>query len=84
MDVSKVDDIRPHTLDILEVLKPKPSLVIIGTGKEREHIVDSIYNRFPQHGITIKILPTFEAVSTFNVSQEDGIEAAAFLIPSYE
>lgn len=80
-DVNEAEDIKAHSLDILEVIKPRPQHIVIGTGKEKYHIHDSVYSRFVSNGIKVEILPTFEACSTFNVCTEDGINTAAFLIP---
>eukprot|EP01017_Pseudomicrothorax_dubius_P033285 TRINITY_DN444_c0_g1_i1.p1 TRINITY_DN444_c0_g1~~TRINITY_DN444_c0_g1_i1.p1 ORF type:complete len:230 (+),score=64.05 TRINITY_DN444_c0_g1_i1:102-791(+) len=81
-DVTTAADIRAHSLDILEVIKPTPQYVIIGTGKERYPIEESFYKRFLEKGIKFDILPTFEACSTYNVCNEDGINMCAFLIPA--
>ena len=39
-EVSSVDEIQPHSFDILDVIKPRPNYVIIGTGDELHEIPD--------------------------------------------
>mmetsp|Transcript_80699 Transcript_80699/g.94120 ORF Transcript_80699/g.94120 Transcript_80699/m.94120 type:complete len:249 (+) Transcript_80699:14-760(+) len=81
-DVPTAVDIRPHSLDIIDYIKPQPNYVIIGTGKEKVPLVTSIYERFSKKGIKVDVLPTFEACSTFNVCNEDMMNVCAFLIPA--
>ncbi|EAR82134.2 Hypothetical protein TTHERM_01298570 (macronuclear) [Tetrahymena thermophila SB210] len=81
-DVQTASDIRAHSLDFLEVVKPAPSYIIIGTGKEKFFLEESIYDRFTKQKIRVDILPTFEACSTFNVCAEDGMNVCALLIPA--
>eukprot|EP01016_Furgasonia_blochmanni_P055391 TRINITY_DN9256_c0_g1_i5.p2 TRINITY_DN9256_c0_g1~~TRINITY_DN9256_c0_g1_i5.p2 ORF type:complete len:274 (+),score=58.25 TRINITY_DN9256_c0_g1_i5:128-949(+) len=81
-DVTSAADIRAHSFDILDVIKPYPHYIIIGTGKEYYPIEESFFVRFKQRGIRVDLVPTFEACSTFNVCNEDGINVAGFFIPA--
>ena len=38
--------VQAHTLDILDVMKPYPSYIIIGTGKDQVNIPEDVYKRF--------------------------------------
>lgn len=57
-DVANAAEIRPHSLDLLDVIKPYPVYVIIGTGKDKFEIPTSTYERFVKRGIKVEILPT--------------------------
>lgn len=59
-DVANAAEIRPHSLDLLDVIKPYPIYVIIGTGKEKFDIPTSTYERFAKKGIKVEILPTVQ------------------------
>ena len=75
-------DIKPHTLDILKVIKPKPNYFIIGTGKYMVEYEETLYEYFMDVlKMKLEIMPTFEAVTQFNLSVEDDINVAAAIIP---
>ncbi len=46
------------------------------------HLHESTFDRLKALGITYDVLPTWEAVSTFNVCSEDKLSVAAFLMPN--
>jgi NADH dehydrogenase [ubiquinone] 1 alpha subcomplex assembly factor 3 len=63
--VTDAHDIREHTLDILRVIKPKPSnpiiiidYLIIGTGKYTVEFDESFYKHFRELKMVVDILPT--------------------------
>ncbi len=79
--VTDAHEIKPHTLDIFKVIKPKPTYVIIGTGKYNVEFPEDFYNFFKDYKIKIEIMPTFEAVTHFNMCNEDELNIAAALVP---
>lgn len=79
--VTDAHDIKLHTLDILKVIRPKPSYFVIGTGKYMVEFDDDIYQYFlDELKIKLEIMPTFEAITQFNLSNEDDLSVAAALI----
>eukprot|EP00340_Litonotus_pictus_P001315 CAMPEP_0170524900 /NCGR_PEP_ID=MMETSP0209-20121228/10368_1 /TAXON_ID=665100 ORGANISM="Litonotus pictus, Strain P1" /NCGR_SAMPLE_ID=MMETSP0209 /ASSEMBLY_ACC=CAM_ASM_000301 /LENGTH=190 /DNA_ID=CAMNT_0010813873 /DNA_START=141 /DNA_END=713 /DNA_ORIENTATION=+ len=80
--VMDAHEIKPHTLDIFKVVKPKPSYLIIGTGKYMVEFNDDIYDYFKDIKIKVEIMPTFEAVTHFNMCNEDEMNIAAAVIPN--
>ncbi|EGR32129.1 hypothetical protein IMG5_095250 [Ichthyophthirius multifiliis] len=58
-DVQTAADIKAHTLDFIEFVKPRPDYIIIGTGKEKFFLEESIYDRFAKQNIRVDVLPTF-------------------------
>ncbi|KRX07155.1 NADH dehydrogenase [ubiquinone] 1 alpha subcomplex assembly factor 3 [Pseudocohnilembus persalinus] len=81
-DINQATEIKPHSLDILDVIKPTPNYIIIGTGKEKYDLNEDVYKRFTDRKIRVDVLPTFEACSTFNVCAEDGMNVCAFILPA--
>ena len=80
--VTDAHEIRPHTLDILKVVKPKPNYFIIGTGKYMVEFEDEFYDYFLNVlKMKVEIMPTFEAVTQFNLCNEDDLLVAAAIIP---
>lgn len=94
--VTDAHDIKEHTLDILRVIKPKPSnllinwdYLIIGTGKYTVEFDESFYKHFRELKMIVDILPTvnnlikfkFEACAQFNLCNEDDMDVCCALIP---
>lgn len=75
-------EIKPHTLDIFKVVKPKPSYLIIGTGKYCVNFDKSFYEHFEKFKIKVDIMPTEEAMIQFNSCNDDELSVAAALIPN--
>jgi uncharacterized protein len=56
--------------------------VIIGYGKEGESIDPRMYEHLQYDlGIKVDVCTTFQAISTYNVCNEDQIKMILFLIP---
>lgn len=75
-------EIKPHTLELFKVVKPKPSYLIIGTGKYKVDFNNDFYEFFKEYRIKVEVMPTYEAVIQFNVCNEDELNVAAALIPN--
>lgn len=71
-DVQNAAEIRPHSFDIIEFIKPTPSnwyyegpishsiidYVIIGTGKDYYPLEESMFKRLKDKGIKVDVIPT--------------------------
>lgn len=81
-DVFNCYDIRRHMFDVLEVMKPAANYVIIGTGNN-ENLIDDTIQTYQQdkHNIKVDACPTFQAISTYNMQQEDDVGVVLFAIP---
>lgn len=44
--VNDASEIKPHTLEILSFIKPKPNYLIIGTGSESWNFNSAFYDHF--------------------------------------
>ena len=80
-NVNEPTEIKPHTLEILSFIKPKPNYLIIGTGSEAYEFDESFYAHFRKQGIVVDVVKSFEACSTFNMCSEDDYPVACALIP---
>ena len=79
-NIIEVDEIRPHTLEIMNFVKPRPDYLIIGTGTKTIMLDESFYEHFRRMGISVDTCPTFEACSTFNMCIEDRYNVACALL----
>ncbi|CAB4405270.1 unnamed protein product [Rhizophagus irregularis] len=68
-------------LKVFEVIKPRPELLIFGTGKSVVPIPSHIRQYLNGLGIQIEIVDTRNALATFNVLAEEGRNVATALLP---
>lgn len=54
--------------------------MIIGVGDEGYHIPEEYLEEVRNLGIKVDVCPTFEAVSTYNFTIENGLDTVAFLL----
>ena len=57
-NVVDASEIKPHTLEILNYVKPRPDYLIIGTGNENINLDYSFYEHFKRMGIVVDTCPT--------------------------
>ena len=79
-NVTDASEIKPHTLEIMNFVKPRPDYLIIGTGEETVNLDPKVYEYFKRMGMTVDTCPTFEACSTFNMCVEDRYNVACALL----
>lgn len=79
-DVSRVEDIGPRQAAAVHMLRPKVDLLIIGTGEHTRNINPSLYAYFARKGVSVEVMSTMHAVSTFNTLNQEGRRVAAALI----
>ena len=73
-------EIKPHTLEVMNFVKPRPDYLIIGTGETTVNLAPEFYEHFKRMGMTVDTCPTFEACSTFNMCIEDRYNVACALL----
>jgi hypothetical protein len=84
-NIIEPDEIKPHTLEIMNYVKPRPDYLIIGTGETNVLLDETFYEHFRRMGISVDTCPTFEACSTFNMCIEDDYNVAcALLQPTFK
>ena len=79
-NVIEAEEIKPHTLEIMNFVKPRPDYLIIGTGETTVNLDDNFYEHFKRMGISVDTCPSFEACSTFNMCIEDNYNVACALL----
>ena len=79
-NVVDASEIKPHTLEVMNFIKPRPDYLIIGTGETTVNLAPEFYEHFKRMGISVDTCPTFEACSTFNMCIEDRYNVACALL----
>ena len=79
-NILSAEEIKPHTLEIMNYVKTRPDYLIIGTGEKAVMLDETFYEHFRRMGISVDTCPTFEACSTFNLCIEDNYNIACALL----
>lgn len=79
-NIVDASEIKPHTLEIMNFIKPRPDYLIVGTGETNVNLDFSFYEHYRRMGITVDTCPSFEACSTFNMCNEDNYNVACALL----
>ena len=79
-NIVDAEEIKPHTLEIMNFVKPRPDYLIVGTGETNVLLDETFYEHFKRMGISVDTCPTFEACSTFNMCIEDDYNVACALL----
>ena len=79
-NINEAEEIKPHTLEIMNFIKPRPDYLIIGTGDQTINLGEDFFEHFKRMGITVDTCPSFEACSTFNMCVEDDYNVACALL----
>jgi len=83
-NVEDSDDITEESLALFTLLDPRPDIIIIGHGQAsgvRNPVDVRVILCMKQKGITLEVLTTENAISTYNYLLEEGRVVAAALIP---
>ena len=57
-NIVEASEIKPHTLEIFNFVKPRPDYLIIGTGEENINLDLSFYDHFKRMGIVVDTCPS--------------------------
>jgi NADH dehydrogenase [ubiquinone] 1 alpha subcomplex assembly factor 3 len=57
-NILDVSEIKPHTLEIMNFVKPRPDYLIIGTGEKNLSLDPNFYEHFRRMGITVDTCPS--------------------------
>lgn len=80
-DVNSVSDISEEALSLFWMVVPKLELLIIGVGDQGLDIDPKVRLFLERKKISVEVLPTSQAVPTFNFMNVDNRNVAAALIP---
>lgn len=75
-------DITIETLPLIDLLKPIPNLVVIGSGKSIQKAPDTLRDALLSRNVAIEILDTANAVSTFNILNQEGRKVIGAMLPA--
>jgi len=81
-EVEKPSDITRNSLRIFEVIKPRPDILLIGTGKHGIPLDQSFIEKFQNLGITLEYDDSFEICCLFNSLNEEKRNVAAAVLPT--
>lgn len=79
--VQSSKDITEDSLSLFSILEPKIDILIIGVGDKGEQVNPRVIKYMRNKGISIEILPTESACTTFNFLNDERRYVAAALIP---
>ncbi|KAI8811179.1 DUF498-domain-containing protein [Cladochytrium replicatum] len=65
----------------LEIVKPRPEILVIGTGAQAQQLPPFIRSHILGLGIQLEVLNTRYAASTYNVLLQEGRRVSAALLP---
>jgi NADH dehydrogenase [ubiquinone] 1 alpha subcomplex assembly factor 3 len=61
-NVVDASEIKPHSLEIMNFIKPRPDYLIIGTGETNVNLDFSFYDHFRRMGITVDTCPSVSEI----------------------
>lgn len=79
--VRAASEITIESLQLFTVVEPKIELLVVGTGVKIERLSQDVRDYLRKHNISLEVLDTPNACSTFNFLLEEGRMTAAALIP---
>ena len=62
-NVADAEEIKPHTLEIMNYVKPRPDYLIVGTGEKQVSLDFTFYEHFRRMGITVDSCPSVRLLS---------------------
>ena len=57
-NILEPDEIKPHTLELMNFVKPRPDYLIIGTGEVNVNLNENFYEHFKRMGIAVDTCPS--------------------------
>lgn len=82
-NVGSFRDINEDSLSLFTVLEPKLDILVLGTGDRTNDttLFTTVIKFMRKHNVNIEILPTEQAVSTFNFLNSEGRYVGGAFIP---
>ncbi|KAL5560712.1 hypothetical protein UlMin_036923 [Ulmus minor] len=77
----KFSEITPDSLSIFKIVRPVPEILIIGCGGNIEPVDPELRRFIRSTGMKLEAVDTRNAISTYNILNEEGRIVAAALIP---
>jgi len=64
-NILEANEIKPHTLEIMNYIKPRPDYLIVGTGEVNVNLDETFYEHFRRMGITVDTCPSVSPIFAF-------------------
>lgn len=82
-EVCYMKDVTPATiLPFLDILKPIPDLVVLGSGLHLSQPSSALREALKSHGVALEVSDTKNGAATFNILNQEGRKVVgAFLLP---
>ncbi|XP_015895139.2 uncharacterized protein LOC107429027 [Ziziphus jujuba] len=77
----KFSDITPDSLSMFQIVRPIPEILILGCGRHIEPVNPELRSFVRSTGMKLEALDSRNAVSTYNILNEEGRIVAAAVIP---
>lgn len=77
-----LSEVTPASLKILDLLKPRPELVVLGCGTSIGRVPAALEKALNEQNISIEALDTVNAVATFNILNQEGRAVVGALLPA--
>ena len=81
LQVTRVEDITPETLDVLKALPTPTELLVLGCGPRAVFVPPAQRARLKAAGLGLEVVDTGSACRIYNVLVAEGRRVAAALIP---
>jgi len=87
--VETVKDVTPEKLSLLRAVKPKPDILVLGSGSgsgaglgsSAIRLSECVRRALYDQNISVEVVDTRIAISTFNILQQEGRRVVAALLP---
>lgn len=83
-NVKRGSEITMESLIVFDLLVPKTKIIVIGYGQQGESYDSSLPLKLKKKGISCEMLPTPNAISTYNFLLADSVHVAGAFIPVHE
>ncbi|KAJ4825849.1 hypothetical protein Tsubulata_023363 [Turnera subulata] len=78
---ASISQITPDSLSIFQVVRPVPEILIVGCGRNVQHIDPELRCFIRSTGMKLEAIDSRNAASTYNILNEEGRIVAAALLP---
>ena len=82
--VGELDDVTERKLSLLRAVKPKPDILVVGAGKTagKARLEEDVRKMLYDLNVSVEVVDTRTAISTFNILQQEGRRVVAAMIPA--
>mmetsp|Transcript_15906 Transcript_15906/g.40697 ORF Transcript_15906/g.40697 Transcript_15906/m.40697 type:complete len:226 (-) Transcript_15906:122-799(-) len=78
---ASVEALSPADLPLISLIKPAPDFLVIGTGATFKPVSRELQEYLRERAISVEVLDTVNAASTFNILNQESRNVAACMFP---